>query len=947
MKTQSGMIRRVLLLGLLGFFLPTLIASSRPNVIFILGDDQAWWDYSFMRQGGAEADAIALAPSIYPVANTPAIDRLANEGLAFVQGYGPVSLCRPSLMAMATGTYPHQHRVTGNDFVGAGSTSINDSYMESRVTIMQSLPRILAKRLGYVSFQTGKWWEGDYANGGFTFGDTRNSTSSSMRPSQWAPTSIPGYAPARHGDWGLMIGRVDYVNGVQNPILPKLDPVVGPQVPGAVPYANTVTPVTDFIDAQVAANQPFLVWYAPFLPHTPHDPPAGLLAKYDDLITEPNETGNYFAKYYANIERLDGGVGAILDHLDSKGITGNTIVVFIGDNGWINNTNASSYAPKSKQSPYDGGVRTPILVYWPDKIKPGGAIQPQVIKTPASTIDLVPTVLSALGLEASPEVRGINLLDPVAVAARDALFGEIYQHNVENVDNPVQTLKWRWVRRDGWKLILPQPGFGSVELYHLYNQATGAPVDPFETNNLAATETARVGDLSAAITQWYDENKGLEWRKAVSQSSATALRSLGNGKGQTWTPTSDPGLLAAIDVVLKPTVPGRSLTLEVRELVSGEPTGALLASSALPAEDFVPNEIRWYQFPFVDRIPLTPGMEIGFRLLPASSSGGFEVAYASGSYAGGRMVYDGLIDTHPSSDGAFDLAFDVSLSNYATGSQIEIRNDGASVHLEGLMNVKQQPAKLFSSPDLSIWTMEAADQNLDGLSVWDVAINQPKEFFRIRVGGAGDPFTIAPPPNGPVYNENFTNGTGVALQNVIPDITTAGGRWTADASFKDNGSVTGVAAATAYLPFIPENGHSYHLSVVIQQTATDADNWLSFGFLSNSTSTGSFSGNGVIWALTRNLSGNDNQVLHQNSSGGTGSVDRGNYVTGAGTVTMSLVLDTTGGSGNWKYDWIVNGSPKITNRALGSAFESSIGRVGIGRINAPDHSFRSLTLTTD
>jgi len=78
------------------------------------------------------------------------------------------------------------------------------------------------------------------------------------------------------------------------------------------------------------------------------------------------------------------------------------------------------------------------------------------------------------------------------------------------------------------------------------------------------------------------------------------------------------------------------------------------------------------------------------------------------------------------------------------------------------------------------------------------------------------------------------------LNNVTPDTTTAGAKWTAEASFKDNGTVTGTVAtgATAYLTFVPVNGHTYTLSVVIQQTATNADNWLSFGLLTNSTYVG-------------------------------------------------------------------------------------------------------------
>jgi arylsulfatase A-like enzyme len=293
--------------------------AASPNVIFILGDDQAWYDYSFMRRPGIEQTAIDMNTAIYQVAQTPAIDRLADEGLTFTHGYA-TPICRPSLASIITGAFPHQTRVTGNDLVGDAP----DQAVEARMQVLHPLSRTLVTELGYTCFQTGKWWEGNFANGGFTHGDTVNSIAGGTAPPQWSG-GRPGYVTARHGDWGLMTGRVDYVNDIAAPADP-------------IPYANTIETVTDFIDAQVTAEQPFFLWYAPFLPHTPHDPPAGLVGKYDALISEPNESGNYFAKYYANIERFDGGVGAILDHLDARGIADNTIVVMICDNGWINQT---------------------------------------------------------------------------------------------------------------------------------------------------------------------------------------------------------------------------------------------------------------------------------------------------------------------------------------------------------------------------------------------------------------------------------------------------------------------------------------------------------------------------------------------------------------------------------------------------------------------------------
>ena len=403
--------------------------ETSPNVIFILSDDQAWFDYSFMRRPEVEKAAMDLDPGIPQVANTPAIDRLADEGLTFVQGYcNPV--CRPSLASIITGTHVHQHWVSGNDLVNGSGTRVDDTTVEARMQVLNPLPRTLVNELDYTCFQTGKWWEGHPSNGGFTHSDTANSTAGGTAPVQWGG-GRPSYVRARHGDWGLMTGRVDYVNDIQAPAHP-------------IPYENTVVTVTDFISDQVDAEQPFMVWYAPFLPHTPHDPPAGLLSQYIAM-----GLNNSDATYYANIERFDGGVGAILDHLDAEGIANDTIVVMICDNG-----RQYDLATLGKLTPYESGVRTPVIIRWPDRIKPGGSIEPGLIRKPVDLTDLVPTVHAALGIPTPPEMTGINLLDPAAVAARETICGADYDVEIRELANPWDALESRFAVWDGWKLIL-------------------------------------------------------------------------------------------------------------------------------------------------------------------------------------------------------------------------------------------------------------------------------------------------------------------------------------------------------------------------------------------------------------------------------------------------------------------------------------------------------------
>lgn len=265
-------------------------SEKLPNVVIILSDDQAWSDYSFLG---------------HPTIATPHIDRLATQSLVFTRGYVPMSLCRSSLMSLITGLYPHQHGITGND---PPSKQIDRREMLRHVRSVPTLPKLLAEK-GYVSFQCGKWWEGNFKEGGFTAGMTHGDPKRG----------------GRHGDEGLKIGR----QGLQ--------------------------PVYDFLDQR--DGKPFFLWYAPIMPHSPHNPPERLLKKYvgktDSL---------HVAKYWAMCEWWDETVGELLAHLEEKKLAENTIVVYLADNGWLQLTDSPRFAPRSKRSPYEGGIRTPILV---------------------------------------------------------------------------------------------------------------------------------------------------------------------------------------------------------------------------------------------------------------------------------------------------------------------------------------------------------------------------------------------------------------------------------------------------------------------------------------------------------------------------------------------------------------------------------------------------------
>lgn len=421
----------------------TAAETNPPNIVLILSDDQGYMDYGFMG---------------HPEIETPNLDRLAQESALFRRGYVPTSLCRPSLMTLITGLYSYQNKTTGND---PANTPANTAHAEkagkharelliSHIDKTGALPQWLAKK-GYVSHQSGKWWEGSYQRGGFTEGMTRG---------------FPNKG-GRHGDAGLKIGR------------------------------DGIKPVTDFIDRSVAARKPFFVWYAPFMPHTPHTPPARLFEKY-----KAKGVHQRIAKYYAMCEWFDETCGLLVNHIDKSGIKENTVVIYVTDNGWIQ-TKQGSYAPRSKRSPYEHGTRTPIMFRWPGTIP--AADRPEL----CSSIDFVPTVLAAAGAEGPHDFPGLNLLPELKsgkTIARDTLFGESFAHDIADIENPQASLLYRWVIRGHDKLLLTYDGTpgrmkyppqsGETQLFDLKN-------DPHEKVNLASKNSDRVKQLSILLNDWY------------------------------------------------------------------------------------------------------------------------------------------------------------------------------------------------------------------------------------------------------------------------------------------------------------------------------------------------------------------------------------------------------------------------------------------------------------
>ncbi len=414
-----------------------------PNILMIISDDHAWFDYGFM---GSKA------------VSTPHLDKLAAESRVFPRGYVTNSLCGPSLASILTGRHVHRHGITGNDPLVPASVSPaarqkSAAFLEGRAQMIKlfqqspHLPRLLGEQ-GYVSLQTGKWWMGDYTTGGFTEGMTKG---------------------GRHGDVGLDIGR------------------------------KTLAPLTEFITRAKKDGKPFFAWYAPMLPHDPHTPPERLLAKYRDRSPTPQA-----ARYHAMVEWFDETIGEIRAHLEKEGLTRDTVIVYVTDNGWIPRTDKPVVDfERSKQSPFDGGVRTPILVSWP------GHIKPTTIQAPASAVDLMPTLLKLAGAKVPADGDGLDLLDDAALRARPFVAGQNSTHDIRELGRPAASLRYRWLVAGDLKLIVSS-GLKTGMTASGSTDATEPPrlfdlkADPYELRDLAAERPAEVKRLTTQLDAWWD-----------------------------------------------------------------------------------------------------------------------------------------------------------------------------------------------------------------------------------------------------------------------------------------------------------------------------------------------------------------------------------------------------------------------------------------------------------
>lgn len=493
-------------------FIPSVIAfasdsspAARPNIIVILVDDMGFSD-------------IGCYGSEIP---TPNIDRLAAHGLRFTQFYN-TSRCCPSRAALLTGLYSHEVGVGGMT-EDEGVPGYRGRLNEECVTLAEVL-----RPAGYFTAMTGKWHVGHDPHtrgferslnapaGGFYYGkgpkaklllDGKPIANDDPRlPKDWYATDLWTEFGIRFIDEAMQAKKPFFLylahNAPHFPLQAPLDEIAR--------FRGKYKIGWDKLREARHAKQIELGIMDKAWPLSPR-PPA--VAAWDSLSTEQQDRFDHImAIYAAVVAHMDMAVGRLVDALEKRGVLNNTVILFMSDNGG----NAESgpqgrldgNTPGSKDSVvfcgqswatlentplrrykhfnHEGGISTPLVVHWPDRIKDGGALRHQV----GHLIDIMPTCVALAGAKYPSQFEG-HAIPPMEGKSLLSAFG--------GKEIPRESLFWEHegnaaVRVGDWKLVR----LGRRGAWELYNLKT----DRTELHNIAAEHPDLAGELSAKWDAW-------------------------------------------------------------------------------------------------------------------------------------------------------------------------------------------------------------------------------------------------------------------------------------------------------------------------------------------------------------------------------------------------------------------------------------------------------------
>lgn len=431
------------------------IEAAYPNVIYIMADDLGIGDLGCYGQ---------------KFIKTPAIDKLAANGMRFAQHYAGCTVSAPSRASLMTGMHTGHAYIRGNKSVtGSDNEPYDYPLADEQLTVGE-----IMKNKNYSTACIGKWGLGGPDSEG--------------HPNKQGFDYFYGYLGQLHAHRyypDFLFENNKKIN--LNKKIYSHDLIMGKAL--------------EYIEKN--AEKPFFLYLSPTIPHADLIIPEGELGEYDGMFDEKPYKGGYTAQdkpratFAAMVSRLDRDVQRIMDLLERKGLAENTIVIFTSDNGTHREGGHDPFAFDSnsgfrgmKRDMYEGGIRTPFIVHWPAKIKPG-AVSYHV----SAFWDFLPTLCDLTNQSVPYGIDGISYL-PALTGVNEQLKHEYLYWEFHEEGGKQAVLK------DNWKLIKLQVNNPDKTRYELYNLNS----DPTEILDVSKQYEDKVKELTLILNQAHIPN---------------------------------------------------------------------------------------------------------------------------------------------------------------------------------------------------------------------------------------------------------------------------------------------------------------------------------------------------------------------------------------------------------------------------------------------------------
>ena len=406
-----------------------LSAQTRPNIIYIMADDMGYADLSCYGRKDYQ---------------TPNLDRLASQGIKFINAYAAAPVCTPTRVAFFTGRYPARLSVGLYEPLAEG-------HKDSLLGLTPETPSIagLLKKAGYETYLVGKWHLG----------------------------YLPAFSPMANGFdyfFGFHAGATDYISHVDQVGKPDLYENDEPIKKEGYITDLFMEKATEIISK--SHQKPFFLAITFNAPHWPWQGPG------DKPYGDANWRGGGSPAIYASMmKNLDDAVGTIVKTIDDGKLSNNTVIIFTSDNGGERYSDDGIYK-EGKMSLHEGGIHEPAIVRWAGRIKEN-SVTNQVV----TTMDWTATILSLAKAEAEPKfpLDGIDVM-PIMTGKKKETERTLYWR--------ISQRKQHKAMRDGkWKYF--QDEKGNEYLFDL-------SVDPKEENDLKGQQPGVFNKLKNKYSEW-------------------------------------------------------------------------------------------------------------------------------------------------------------------------------------------------------------------------------------------------------------------------------------------------------------------------------------------------------------------------------------------------------------------------------------------------------------